>query len=100
MRMRSPIARARLRWLSPEEGGRPSPPQGPLYASTAVFAGDDAAEHYSIVLDLGEPGSEVVDVDFLARDLVRELVRAGARFAVMEGRRAVAEGEITELLTH
>lgn len=107
-----PVANARIRWRSADDGGRQSgPPPGPRYAATAVFVlGDDAqlipnwpagGEHFSVLLEYigsGDHGSEVVaKIDFLARDLAADHVRQGAQFVIMEGRRPVADALITEV---
>jgi len=105
-----PVAIAKVTWRSAEDGGRRSgPPPGPFFAATAVFVhGGDAevvpdwpaeGEHFSVMLDyVGDLVNQEVEakVDFIARDLVADHVRKGARFLVMEGRRAVAEAVITE----
>jgi hypothetical protein len=90
-----PDAIARVSWRPLEEGGRPEPP-GPVYAATAVFLLQESgvgpvSDHYSLMLGLNHPE---VPVEFLAKDLVRDYLKPGARFVVMEGDRAVADGII------
>lgn len=110
-RLDDPMALAHVRWRSRFEGGRRrGPPPGPFFAATAVFVhGEDeqvipdwpaAGEHFSVMLDyVGDfVGNEVdAKVDFIARDLVRDELRPGARFLVMEGRRPVAEAQVTDV---
>lgn len=106
------MARAWVRWLRSEEGGRPAHPPGPLYAATAVFvlASDDTPvpatsmrdKHVSIVLDAG-PGEAfheegLLFVDFLAPELVRAELRVHGRIVIMEGARRVAVATVTDLL--
>jgi hypothetical protein len=109
-----PSATARIRWLRADEGGRREPPTGPIYAATAVFGrGDDdfaptarrhvPDEHVSIVLRFvtGEASTEEargVEVDFLARELVKDRLIPGAKLLVMEGAHPVAEGEVISVL--
>jgi hypothetical protein len=104
---------ARIRWRSADEGGRRTwPPKGSTFAATAVFVhgGDQqvipdwpgGGEHFSVLLDnVGDPvaGEVQAKVDFIARTLVAEHLRPGARFVVMEGRQPVAEAVITEVFT-
>lgn len=112
-KLEHPVAMARVRWRSAEEGGRRTgPPPGPFFAATAVFVhGDDdqvipdwpaGGEHFSMMLDyVGDvaDGEAEAKVDFIARELVAGHLRPGARFLVMEGRRPVAEAVISEVFT-
>jgi hypothetical protein len=107
-----PMAKVHIRWRTPgEEGRRGGPPPGPQYAATAVFvAGDDAevqpdwpasGQHLSVKLQYVSPlqGYEVNAVaEFLAPDLVRDQLRRGAIFLIMEGPRAVGEATVVALL--
>lgn len=94
--------KARIRWLKPKEGGRPSPPQGPDYSTVARFeslADRWPNEAWSIVLHISEPagaeGVMVADIRLLAEgDAPKELLSSGSRFDLFEGRRHVASGEV------
>jgi hypothetical protein len=103
-----PVAFGHVRWLTPGEGGRSHPPDGPVYAATAVAASDPrtaaslpTAAHLSVLLKyLEKPSTRVrrsVGIDFLARDLAARAFHPGTPFIVMEGRRPVAEGVVDRL---
>jgi hypothetical protein len=98
-----PVARARLRWLSYEEGGRRPVPPGPIFAATARFDEQPTTTpEISIVLRFRGPApissAEFnAEVGFLAPELVLDRLAPGVRFTVMEGPRPVAEGVIEEL---
>ena len=110
----APAAMAKVRWLRADEGGRKELPTGPIYAATAVFLGSEdnmtwsariysSEEHVSIVLKFpeGEASTQQardVEIDFLARELVKDRLVLGARLLIMEGAHAVAEGEIDSVL--
>ena len=106
--VRDPIAIARVRWRSPDGGGRTKPPPGPSFAATAVFkhGGDEevvpewpaGGEHFSVLLEYpsGSNAEVTARVDFLARNLVADEVREGAQFIIMEGPRPVADAEIVK----
>ncbi len=104
------MALAKVRWLPERESGRPAPPPGPTYASTAVFVlGSDAelipdwragGEHFSVLIDfdnLSTAAEGPVKVEFMARSLVADRLAVGSTFLVMEGRKAVAEARVTEV---
>ena len=105
------LAKARIRWLNPSEGGRESgPPPGPQYAASAVFVlGNDwevvpdwpvGAEYFSVGMNLGDiarDGRQTAEIDFLARDLVADLLRPGVEFLVMEGARHVGTAQVLEV---
>jgi hypothetical protein len=104
--MIQPVATARIRWLSPAEGGRGSPPAGPVYAATAHFA--DEPDQFSVVLRstslgigvLGAKGE--VDLHLLAPDRLPNVVARivpTARLFIMEGARTVAECELLSVRT-
>ena len=88
--------RAKVRWLSFEEGGRIRPPTGPRYSSIARFTTADAAdagEPWSLVLYIGgDPGDVVVSP--LVDSAPAELFVPGSRFDLFEGEVKVGEGEI------
>jgi hypothetical protein len=94
--------KARIRWLKPEEGGRPSPPPGPDYSTVARFevrADRWPHEAWSIVLNIYAPpdaeGLMVADIRMLAgEDAPKELLSPGSRFELFEGRKQVASGEV------
>ena len=107
-----PIARGLLRWRPPAEGGRPTGrPGGEQYASSAVLVlGDgaevlpgwpDTAERFSIGFNLlPAPQSEweLVEFDFLARDLVLGKLSPGVEILITEGWKIVADLQVTEVL--
>jgi hypothetical protein len=77
---------ARLRWLRPEQGGRPSPTPGPTYSTVARFNDfhtppDQTGTHLVSIRFL----SDIGPVDRLAPDRV---------FVLYEGHRKVAEGVV------
>jgi hypothetical protein len=91
---------AKLRWLSPQEGGRRQLPEGPEYAATARFALDEPEHLFSVVIRFGEPSKgsvtecRPVDISLLAPerlpDVQRRLLPASI-LIVTEGARPVAE---------
>lgn len=98
------VAMARLRWLSPAEGGRRSVPPGPIFAATARVGSDPGVPPVSIAIryrgDVLSFGAEFdADVAFLALELVKDVLAPGAHLAVMEGPRQVAQGQITQVLS-
>lgn len=93
--------KARLRWIAEADGGRSSPPPGPTYATVARFvalADTWPHEAWSIVLQIGEQadasGEMIAEIRMLADDAPQELLAAGCRFELFEGRRLVAQGEV------
>jgi hypothetical protein len=103
--MIQPVATARIRWLPPSEGGRGSPPAGPIYAATAHFA--DEPYQFSVVLrstnkGAGVVGEEEVDLNLLAPDRLPDVVARivpNTRLFIMEGARTVAECELLSVRT-
>lgn len=98
-------ARAKIVWLTPEEGGRSSgPPDCEHYAPTVRFrvgpVFDDTCEHHSVVIDLSSDPDypKTAGLHFLVVENVLAHLRIGAGFAVMEGRRRVADGTILATL--
>jgi hypothetical protein len=94
--------RAKVRWLSFEEGGRTKPPTGPRYSSTARFEKQrpkanqsDAApaEPWGLVLYIGNDPGDVV-VSPLVAEVPSDLLQRGSRFELFEGEVKVGEGEI------
>lgn len=99
--MIQPIAKVRLRWLTPEEGGRTKPPTGPLYATTARFLDD--MEFFSVVLRFTEvtppngPPPQEVELTLLAPDRLPDIAERlvpRQRLLITEGPRPVAECEV------
>ncbi|MFT3663322.1 MAG: hypothetical protein QM809_18740 [Gordonia sp. (in: high G+C Gram-positive bacteria)] len=102
--LESPFALASIRWRSAAEGGRRSgPPTATVYAANCLFADDPEVAgdaYFSVLVQKRSSDAEGVwsaAVDFLARDIARPHVRVGVSFFVMEGPRAVADAEITDL---
>ena len=99
------MAAARLRWLSPTEGGRQLVPSGPVYAATSsVRWGDRAtANDVSIVIRYRSRGAPDVgeefdaDISFLAPELVTDVLRPSSELVVKEGARVVAVGVVLEV---
>jgi hypothetical protein len=108
----SPLALARVRWRTFEEGGRRSgPPTAPVYAATCVFPlgqdGQDgevqpgwpgSADQLSVLLQHADADADadsayrLYRVGFLAPDLARPFLRPDARMLVLEGPKVVADG--------
>lgn len=93
-------AKARIRWLRASEGGRSKAFSGDRYSTLARFDGHDDSEKdaWSLVARLTGPldakGCGVAEVSFLASNAPLEWLRTGARFALYEGRKKTAEGEV------
>ena len=87
--------RAKVRWLSFEEGGRIRPPTGPRYSSIARFTTGEAVEgeEWSLVLYIGSDPGDVL-VSPLVDSAPAELFVRGSRFNLFEGEVKVGEGEI------
>jgi hypothetical protein len=90
--------RARIYWLSPEDGGRDRPPSA-LYSTVARFAderGDWSNEAWSLVLEDLEPTDSfhcvLASVRFLSPSGPAELLNSGSSFELFEGRKKVATG--------
>jgi hypothetical protein len=93
--------KARICWLTPEAGGRKSPPSGPSYSTVAKFncaTGDWKEGAWSLVLDLCGPTDisrcTIADVRFLSPQGPSELLQTGTQFELLEGHRKVAIGTI------
>jgi len=97
---------AKIRWLKPDEGGRPAPPPGPRYSTVAKF--ESQSDHQwqkdarSLVLNVeGTPdgtGSQTAWVRFLAEaDAPADWLQPQRSFDLFEGSRKVAEGRVLEL---
>ncbi|MHB1422454.1 MAG: hypothetical protein ACYC3I_04495 [Gemmataceae bacterium] len=92
---------ARITWLTPEEGGRRTPPSGPRYSTPARFEGQapgPEGANWSLVVDrMSQPlGSAdwIAEVRFLVDEAPHELLLLGARFELYEGKKCVARGVI------
>ncbi len=97
------MAAGRLRWLTPDEGGRAAPPPGPIFAATARLQPPLEGGDLSVVLRYGADvavggGPGRVEIGFLVPELVRQRLAPGLQFSVMEGPRPVAECTVTEVL--
>ncbi len=96
------VAKARVRWLTSKQGGRTTPPSGPMFGATASFV-TSPEDDFSIILRYVEgvagPGAEHdADLDFLARNMVLPRLAIGSELWVKEGRQVVARCTITEVL--
>lgn len=99
---------AKVTWFGVGEGGRASgPPTGALFSPTLVFtsekdggAGIEGLEQFSVVMGMVATFaySSVVNLRFLAPDLVARHIVPGAEIFVMEGRRPVGKATITAAL--
>lgn len=97
---------ARIRWLSPREGGRTAPPPGPQYSTVAKFEAQTEEESrtnaWSLMLDLrGTPDEALAQaavVRFLAEGpgTPTQWLKPGDRFTLFEGNRKVAEGSVLD----
>ena len=92
---------ARLRWLPPNEGGRPSPVSATRYMSPVVMEGIDPTEAaWTLVVNRSEAAGgddETVLVHFLMEDAPHDLLKTGTAFRLLEGARTVAEGIVSEV---
>jgi hypothetical protein len=101
-------ARATIRWLSPLEGGRTAPPEGPRYVTVARFetsTADWQRDAWSLVVEFDQSpnaaGEHTALVWFLAYDrpeTPHDLLCVGNKFDLLEGARVVAQGTIVEEL--
>ncbi len=94
---------ARVRWLSRSEGGRETPPPGPIYAATARFADDDG-QLFSVVLRF-QPGSgsqerrtHEAEVGFLNPSVVLSRLKRGTLLEITEGPRTVGRAKSSRYL--
>ena len=100
-------ATARVTWFGIGEGGRASgPPTGGRYSPTVVFtskragaAGVESLEQFSVVMGLVKTAgnTSVVNLRFLAPDLVARHIVPGAEFLVMEGPKPVGQATIASI---
>lgn len=99
--MKQPSAKAKLRWVPENKGGRASLPSGPRYVTVSRFEDEKEkypAEAWSLVVDFESPLDEagVMDatVRFLVEDAPHYLLHPGSHFELYEGLKLVAIGEI------
>jgi hypothetical protein len=98
----TPVARAVIEWLRPEDGGRSTLPAKGRYATIAKFSGQERwpEEAWTLVAELAEPPDysrrSVATIHFLADEAPHHLLARGNRFELFEGRRVVARGEVVE----
>jgi hypothetical protein len=90
---------ARIVWKSQSEGGRQTPPSGPQYVTVARFDTDHGdVDSWSLVVDQLSRSSDAMEwiatVRFLVPEAPSELLRDGATFGLMEGKKRVAIGTI------
>ncbi len=93
---------AKIRWLQPSEGGRPSPPPGPRSSTVARFdtqsEEDWRKDAWSLVVYLDERPNEiytqVARVHFLSNEAKAPLdwLSTGRRFDLFEGSKKMGEG--------
>ena len=99
-----PAFEARIRWLSPEQGGRVCPPAGPRYSTVVHFEEDTVHwphRAWSLVVDWDDPDSAAWEMTAAVwllfydhPDAPSHFFHAGSRFELMEGGQAVAQGQI------
>ncbi len=102
-----PQAWVAIRWRTLAEGGRQSPPVGPVYAPTAVFDGvGGAAEsssggrHFSLLIEYesdSEDATSKAKIEFLDREGVAPYLALGQRLGIMEGSARVADAEVVQM---
>jgi hypothetical protein len=104
--MKKKTAKAKITWLSLEEGGRKKPPTGPQYATVVHFEDDKTdwpKTTRSLVLEFDRPPNEskeiVATVWLLAYDHPKapnHLLQRKSQFELLEGSQVVALGEILD----
>ena len=97
-------AKAKIKWLLPEMGGRAKPPVGPKgarYTTISHFENDRTCwpeSTWSLVVQFEEPSGKssttMATVWFLSPEAPQDILQIGARFELLEGNRIVAKGEI------
>ncbi len=94
------IAKAKIRWLSFEEGGRKTPYRGLRYAGVSEFDENPYRGEtlWSLIVEFDDPqpvGTEVMArVEFLMPNAPVQVFHSGSRFRLLEGARVVGVGEI------
>lgn len=92
--------KAKIEWLSEEEGGRNNPPPGPRYITVARFEAEKDKypnEAWSLVLEFASNNNSqqiIADVNFLVQDAPAHLLSRGSLFELYEGRVLVGRGRI------
>jgi len=93
--------KAKIQWLTPESGGRKTPPLGPKYSTVARFIDISEKwpkEAWSIVAEFIKPTDSnnctIVKLSFLVDTGPEYLLYSGSRFDLFEGPRIVATGEV------
>lgn len=98
----SPVARGVIRWLTASAGGRPKPPPGPLFATTARFPDVDFAQSFRVMFRFISPLNAALEqnteLDILALDLVEDRLRPGTTLVVLGGAQVVAHCEPTDII--
>jgi hypothetical protein len=90
--------RAIISWISAKDGGRKTPPPGPQYSTLVHFEEDPGWEKgaWSLMVDYDKdfqnPRVVLARVRFLSEDGPRDLLHAGSRFELFEGKKRVAKG--------
>jgi hypothetical protein len=97
----SESVKARITWLTPDQGGRLTLPSGLRYSTVARFAAQGAEwkrNAWSLVVEFAEVPrvafSHVAQVKFLVPEGPVELLTSGGSFDLLEGSRVVARGVI------
>jgi hypothetical protein len=97
------IAKAKICWIPPEDGGRKKPPIGPKYSTVVQFENDSTdwlKEAWSVVIEFHETPNEslciIANLSFLVEEAPHHFLAVGNRFKLFEGRRVVATGEVIE----
>ena len=97
-----PKVQARMCWARPEEGGRPTIPNGPRYVASGHFPGVGGASRpasWSVIVDIDttapeHPRCSTGSLRFFADDGPAQLLRPGMVFDLNEGNRRVATVEV------
>lgn len=105
------LATAKVNWLVSVQGGRSSPPSGPVYAATGRFA-DHGDELFSVVLRFplknpqmhslseAQQSLDEAELGFLAAELIEKKLVPGTKLLITEGPRVVAECEIQSVTSY
>jgi elongation factor Tu len=97
------VTMARIRLLSPAEGGKTRPVSG-RWLPNHNFSGPDGSETVIGIVDLTghdevRPGESVdAQVQFLGQPGLREMLRPGREWRIQEGRRLVGVGTVLAVL--
>jgi hypothetical protein len=97
--------RALVDWTPEDQGGRRRPPSGvgrPAYAAVVRFTDVDEPwpppDAWSLVVEkdeaLSEPARWIADIHFLVDEAPHGALRPGRTFALYEGARCVAKGQV------